>query len=319
MSRHRPRSASTRARGRRLGALSILLLTLGCQPGTDREAGTPAPDAETPAGDSEAPSVRFVEVTGEVGLDFVHSTGTDDSDYFMPAVMGSGAVVFDFDGDDDLDLYLVNAGVGPRQGAEDRLFEQRDGRFVDVTAEAGKLGRGYGMGAAAGDIDNDGDLDLFVTNWGADALYRNEGDGTFADVTGAWRISGDGWSTASVFFDADGDGFLDLFVAQYVDYDGARICSQEGGRPDFCGPTQFAAHPDRLYRNVGGRHFEEHSESSGIAGRQHGGLGVVAADLDGNDLIDLYVAQRRRRKPSVAQSGRRQLLRRRDPARRRVQ
>jgi len=244
--------------------------------------------------------VQWLDVTTELGIDFVHSSGPLDR-YAMPSVMGGGVAVFDYDADGDLDLYLIDSGsrlyegMGrPRQSLDagaNRLYRQEeDGRFTDVTAVSGLGDAGYGMGAAVGDIDNDGDLDVFVSNWGPDALYRNEGDGTFSDITEASGLSADGWSTSAAFVDYDRDGFLDLYVVRYVRFDSARVCALESGRRDFCGPAQFKGHADLLYRNTRDGRFVDVSREAGIADVEDAGLGVVCADFDGDGWIDIYVA-----------------------------
>ncbi|MCE2560190.1 MAG: VCBS repeat-containing protein, partial [Acidobacteria bacterium] len=168
-------------------------------------------------------SVRFVDVTAETGLDFVHATGSAGS-YPMPAIMGGGVAVFDADGDGLLDLYFPNAGSAVAGDAgRNRFYLQRPrGRFVDTTEGSGLDNPGYGMGAAVGDIDNDGDLDLYVTNFGADILYRNDGGGRFDDATAELGLATLAWSTSAVFFDANLDGWLDLYVARYVQWNEAR-------------------------------------------------------------------------------------------------
>ncbi len=243
-----------------------------------------------------AATVPLTEIQETLGLDFVHQTGSTDR-YAMPAVMTGGAALFDFDGDDLLDVYLVNAGDQPPDSGRpssvgNRLFRQAsDGTFEDVTAEAGVGDRSYGMGAAVGDVDNDGWLDLFVSNWGPDRFYRNRGDGTFEEATATAGLGGgDGWSASAVFFDLDRDGWLDLWVTRYVDWDPGRECALEGGRLDFCGPAQFPGLSDLLYRNRGDGTFEEISRRAGLSAAADRGLGVVASDFDGDGWVDVYVA-----------------------------
>lgn len=214
----------------------------------------------------------------------------------MPAIMRGGAAIFDFDGDGDLDIYLTNSGddlaAGERAASEpNRLFRQEaDGTFTDVSESSGLDDRGYGMGCAVGDVDNDGDLDVYVTNFGPDAFYRNNGDGTFSDVTLEVGLDDDAWSTSAVFLDFDRDGYLDLYVARYLDFDADRVCTDEAGRPDFCGPTEFAGVADVLYRNEGGRVFRDVSIEAGMDAVRDAGLGVVAADFNDDGWIDIYVA-----------------------------
>ena len=247
--------------------------------------------AASPADAPAAGGVRFVDVTGETGLDFVHATGSAGS-YPMPAIMGGGVAAFDADGDGLLDLYFPNAGSEiAGEAGRNRFYRQGPrGRFADATADSGLDNPGYGMGAAVGDIDNDGDLDLYVTNLGADVLYRNEGGGRFVDATASFGVATPGWSTSAVFFDADLDGWLDLYVARYVQWHEARECQVQGGRVDYCGPQQFEGEADVFYRNRGGTRFVESSRAAGISLIEDAGLGVAAADLDEDGLPDVYVA-----------------------------
>ena len=273
-------------------------LANACSPSADRQAGTPDPrSVESPP---PGAAVRFVDATAEAGIDYVLPSGTD-STYPMPAVMGGGAAVFDADGDGDLDLYFI-APAGPGATASqatgggnvhglggNRFYRQReDGRFEDATAAAGLAGDG--MGAAAGDLDNDGDIDLYLTRLGPDRLLLNDGAGVFADRTAAWGAATPGWSSSAALFDYDRDGYLDVYVARYVAFDPARVCSQHGGRRDFCGPTEFEGLSDVLLRNRGGAGFEDVSAAAGIAAVEDAGLGVVAADFDHDGEMDIYVA-----------------------------
>ncbi len=237
----------------------------------------------------------FTEITAEAGLDFRHDAGIDGS-YFMPEIVGSGGALFDYDNDGDLDIYLVNGGphkanVASSELAANRLFRQEaDGTFTDVTDASGVGDRGYGMGCAVGDINNDGYADVYVTNFGPDALYRNNCDGTFSNITASAGIAGDRWSTSACFFDYDRDGFLDLFVNSYVRYDPPQACRDSSGRPDYCGPANFAGVPDVLYHNNGDGTFTDVTARAGIAHVAGKGLGVVAADFNADGWIDVYVA-----------------------------
>ena len=249
------------------------------------EAPSAPKDAAPPAG------VRFVDVTAETGLDFVQATGSAGS-YPMPAIMGGGVAAFDADGDGLLDLYFPNAGSGVAgESGRNRLYLQRPrGRFVDATDGSGLDNPGYGMGAAVADIDNDGDLDLYVTNFGADVLYRNEGGGRFVDATAALGLATPEWSTSAVFFDADLDGWLDLYVTRYVQWNEARECQVQGGRVDYCGPQQFEGEADVFYVNEGGRRFVDRSRDAGVSLIADAGLGAAAADFDDDGRPDVYVA-----------------------------
>src|SRR5437899_12090512 len=171
----------------------------------------------------------FVQSAAATGLVFTHVNGATGK-YYLPEMMGAGVALFDFDNDGDLDVFLVQSGAidaGGSAPAACRLFRndltvsadgRRTLRFTDVTKQAGISVRGYGMGAAVGDYDNDGYLDLFVTAFGATTLLHNNGDGTFSDATKAAGVDDSAWSTSAAFFDYDRDGWLDLFVARYVDF-----------------------------------------------------------------------------------------------------
>ena len=235
------------------------------------------------AGAATVPAVRFVDVTAESGIDHVLPSGTD-STYPMPAVMGGGLAVFDADGDGDLDLYVV----APAPGGNRFYLQQEGGVFTDATASTGLAGDG--MGCAVGDLDNDGDLDVYLTRIGPDRLLLNDGSGVFADRTAAWGAGTPGWSSSAALLDYDRDGYLDIYVARYVAFDPERVCSQHGGRRDFCGPTEFEGLSDVLLRNLGGGGFEDVSAAAGITAVEDAGLGVVAADFDHDGEVDIYVA-----------------------------
>ena len=234
----------------------------------------------------------FVDVSEEVGLDFVHNAGVDGS-YFMPEIIGAGIALFDHDDDGDLDIYLVDSGPhdGTSGGGTNRLYSQEpDGRFVDRTDASGLGDNGYGMGTALGDIDNDGDLDLFVSNYGEDVLYRNDGDGRFSDITAAADIRGEEWSTSACFLDYDNDGWLDLYVAGYVHDRPAKACTDSAGRKEYCGPMTYRGVADRLWHNEGDGRYSDASRAGGIAGGAGKGLGVVSADFNHDGKPDIFVA-----------------------------
>jgi hypothetical protein len=247
-------------------------------------------------------AVLFEDLSAASGLSFAHEAG-EGGEYWLPEIMGAGVALLDYDGDGDLDLYLLQGGaVAPAAGTAGGhrlLRSERDARgrlhFTDATAAAGLGdGAGYGMGAATGDLDGDGDADLYVTQYGQNRLYRNEG-GRFSDVTAGAGVADAGWSTSASFCDYDRDGDLDLYVAHYVVFaPGAnRLCTGTAGRRDYCSPEVYAPQPDRLFRNDGGLRFTDVSEPSGIAARAAAGLGVACADFDGDGWPDFYVANDR--------------------------
>lgn len=235
-----------------------------------------------------ASDIHFEHDPGELGT------------YPLPQIMGSGAAFFDFDGDDDLDLLLISGVQRSLEGKStgDKLFRQEaNGKFTDVTEWSGIATGGYGMGVAVGDIDNDGDLDLYLTRFGDDRLFQNRGDGRFDDITDQAGIANPQWGTAASFFDYDRDGWLDLFVANYVDYFPGSVCEGGSGRRDYCGPESLKGTVGRLYRNLGKpasdfarSTFEDVTIASGIARRVGKGLGLLCRDFDGDGRPDIFVA-----------------------------
>ena len=252
----------------------------------------------------------FTEITSAVGIEDTSERWPSDGTYTLPEIMGGGVALFDYDNDDDLDLLQIRSllfrgstGETERRTTEIfsghqtglfwthfRLFQQQpDGSFSEVTGATGLSDAGYGQGIAVGDTDNDGDLDLYVTNYGADVFYRNNGDGTFVNATEASGFSGGGWSTSAAFLDYDADSYLDLYVARYLRFDPAVSCQRLSDARDYCGPQSFDGIPDSLYRNNGDGTFSDVTTEVGIISSDKG-LGVVCADFTSDGWVDLYVA-----------------------------
>lgn len=240
---------------------------------------------------------RFERADNDAGVDFVLQNGATAGKRVIETMPG-GLAAFDFDGDGFVDLFFAN-GVDPVDGSKsdprfwNRLYRNRgDGTFADVTEKAGLQGRGFGMGAAAGDFDNDGHTDLFVPGVATHTLYRNRGDGTFEDVTKAAGIAPPVWSVAAAWVDVDNDGRLDLFVVNYLDWspDKERFCGDRARNLRvYCHPRHYSGLANTLYRNKGDGTFEDISARSGIGGHLGKGMSVAAADLDDDGWQDLVV------------------------------
>jgi hypothetical protein len=250
------------------------------------------------------PTVKFVEITKEAGINFVHTNGAD-GEKLLPETMGSGVAFFDYDNDGDADLFFVNSEPWPGKKGKgtvgNRLYRNDGkGHYEDVTEAAGLTRSLFGMGVAVGDIDNDGDADLYVTSVGGGVLYRNDG-GKFVDITkDANAKAGDGWLTSAAFVDIENDGDLDLFVCCYVDWSPEKDRSQNfqlsGKGRAYGPPSAFGGRLCTLLRNDGGK-FVDISESSGIQVRTPDlkapvgkSLGIAPFDIDGDGLVDLAIA-----------------------------
>ena len=262
------------------------------------------------SGTTDGGKPLFTEITSAVGLEDASEQWPSDGTYTLPEIMGGGVALFDYDCDNDLDLLQIRSllfrePTGETEGRAKeisgehwaglfwthfRLFQQQaDGSFSDVTDGSGLNDAGYGQGVAIGDTDNDGDLDLYVTNYGPDTFYRNNGDGTFVNATDAAGFSEGGWSTSAAYLDYDADGYLDLYVARYLRFDPAVSCQRLSDARDYCGPQSFEGIPDSLYRNNGDGTFSDVTAEVGIISSDKG-LGVVCTDFTSDGWVDLYVA-----------------------------
>ncbi len=253
------------------------------------------------ATDAPAPAAQdpwFRDIAVQLGIDIVHRDSRSGAKYYVESA-ASGGGFLDYDGDGDLDIYLINGA--PTPGSEDqrpapnRLYEYRDRRFHDTTANAGVGDTGYGMGMCAGDVDADGKLDFLVSNYGADRLYHNLGGGRFEEIGKAAGVADPRWSTSCAFGDLDGDGDLDLYVAHYVDFEFARnpFCGDRARNlRAYCRPEAFAGVPDSLFINRGDGTFTDQSRERGIVteGQNEKGFGVVLTDLDDDGDLDIFVA-----------------------------
>lgn len=239
----------------------------------------------------------FRDVAEEAGLTFVLANNPTEEKRLIETMPG-GLAIFDYDNDGRPDIYFTNGASIPSLKKDsvrywNRLFHNEGGlKFRDVTQSAGVRGEGYSMGATAGDFDNDGHADLFVTGVYRNTLFRNLGNGSFEDVTGKSGIKQDEWSVAAGFFDYDNDGRLDLFVVSYGRWptSGERFCGDASrGLRVYCHPRYYEPRPNHLYRNMGNGRFEDVSVSSGIASAKGRGMGVAFADYDRDGRMDVFV------------------------------
>lgn len=318
----RNRSVLTQRNKRKLAAVLVALAVLtACsrdRRGSDSEPSQPT--AVTPASNAVAgpPGTAqedwFVERAEATGLHFVHFNGMSGEFYF-PETIPAGVGLLDYDNDGDLDAYLVQGQMlGEAKTLEQALFQpprrlplqgrlyrndlqvQPDGTrtllFTDVTDQSRIDARGYGMGIAAGDFDNDGCVDFYLTNFGANQLWRNNCDGTFTDVSRQSGTDDAGWGVSAAFVDYDRDGWLDLYVGNYAQYDTKtdQKCTNLNGRRDYCTPAVYPTQPGRLYRNQGNGSFVDVTAKDLRGGRFGPALGVSTADFDGDGWMDIYVA-----------------------------
>lgn len=249
----------------------------------------------------EPPPILFEDIAQKAGLHFVCDNGSTPRKH-QPEGLIAGVALLDYDGDGDLDVFLVNGAAMPslvKQGEKhkNRLFRNNgDLTFTDVTDRAGLGGAGYGMGAASADYDNDGWPDLYVLNVNSNQLFHNNGDGTFTDVTTKAGVPGGAfqgkkmWSVAALWFDYDNDGDLDLFVSNYCQWDPAHEPDCFAGNVRvYCGPRHYGALPHTLYRNNGDGTFTDVSAQAGLLQSPGRGMAIVMADYDGDGFMDVFV------------------------------
>jgi hypothetical protein len=273
-------------RGRRFAGLvacALLLVATGCE---RKLAAAPAKPA------SAGP---FVDVTAAAGIAFKHNSGAFGRKY-LPETMGNGGCFLDYDNDGWQDLVLVNSTDWPGQGAHasrSALYRNnRDGTFTDVTRAAGLDVEMYGLGCAAADYDNDGNVDLYLYGLGANRLLRNLGDGRFADVTAKARVGDPGFSTGAAWFDYDNDGRLDLYVAHYVEWSVATdpYCSLDGKNKSYCTPQAFKGEASTLFRGKADGTFENVTRRAGLHDPSGKSLGIALLDFDADGRLDFFVA-----------------------------
>jgi hypothetical protein len=246
----------------------------------------------------------FEDIAQKRGIDFWQYSGAT-GEYFLPEVMGSGGALIDYDNDGDLDVFLVQGYPADPQGKAlvpvpagwkpgNRLFRNNlnpSGKlsFTDVTESAGLGHADQGMGVAAGDYDNDGYTDLYVTNYGSNILYHNNGNGTFTDVTAAAGVASSGWSTSAAFIDYDRDGLLDLAVVHYVVFFGGP-CYLPQGPKDYCGPKPFKRTVTQLFHNLGNGRFKDVTVEAGLNAKSGPGLGILTGDFGTDGYPGFMVA-----------------------------
>ncbi len=242
----------------------------------------------------------FPDVAAEAGLTLINLSGEGANDYIVEA-NGNGAAFLDYDGDGDMDLLITNGSTIARyrEGGDPvaALYRNTEGVFEDVTGPAGLDARGWAFGVCAADYDNDGDVDVYLTAYGPNLLYRNNGDGTFQERGAEAGVADRGWGTNCAFGDYDRDGDVDLYVANYLTFDdtviarrGSDVCLYMAALNVFCGPKGLAGEADVLFRNDGDGAFSDVTAAAGIADPGHYGFGAVFTDFDNDGWPDIYVA-----------------------------
>ena len=296
----------------RLLVLALLLGVVCCGREEEKRQAPPPEYTRPPSTDytrsktrKQPPRVVFTEIARTAGIDFAHQTGASGQKW-MPETMGSGCALFDYDGDDYLDVLLINSAYWPGQEKGERptskLFRNLgNGRFEDVTRRAGLDFSAYGMGASIADYDADGDADIYLTTLGQNLLLSNNG-GRFVDrarqagMAGSrWEDDEGGqhpeWSTAAAWADVDGDGWLDLLVANYVRWSASTdiFTALDGKIKSYATPQQYPGSTCRLYRNQGDGRFEEITETAGLYLPGAKSMGMAVTDFEGDGAVDLVI------------------------------
>jgi hypothetical protein len=242
--------------------------------------------------------LSLIDITQQAGIDFTHNFGDDEMSNLIES-NAAGCAFFDYDGDEDLDVYLVNGAymdkISHIRGRinKGKLFNalyrnNGDLKFTDVTNEAGVGHQGMGMAVVTADYDNDGDQDMFVSNWGPNVFYRNNGDGTFSDITREAGVENDLFGIGSTFLDYDQDGFLDLYVGNYIEYDPDYQYFYAAEK--FPGPLAYHGQPDILYHNNGDGTFSDVTHQAGVYNAEGRAMGVTSCDFDDDGDWDIFVA-----------------------------
>ncbi|WP_376695604.1 CRTAC1 family protein [Wenzhouxiangella sp. EGI_FJ10305] len=248
-------------------------------------------------------AVQFADITSDSGIEFRHDNGLS-GDWHYPEIVGGGCGLVDYDGDGRLDIVFAQSGAvprkhndaGPPERKASRLYRNISQdvriRFEDVTDASGFNARGYGMGVATGDLTGNGHPDLYITNYGPNTLWQNNGDGSFTDVSESSGTADPAFSASAAIADINGDGLLDLFVTNYVDYDPENnpTCLAESTRRDYCGPGVFEPAPDTLYLNLGDGRFRDATDEWLGKHDPLRGLGVAVADFNADGRPDVFVA-----------------------------
>lgn len=297
------RRTRTRVAGLLTGlAVGLVAFNLSRLLPPDGEGGGPGAGEGPPSGfpgEAEGSSARpvFVDASAASGIRFVHENG-HSGQFHYPEIMGAGIGLLDFDGDGYLDVYLVNGNHLTRHVSSEitnRLYRNNgDWTFSDVTPAAGVGDPGFGQGCCAADYDNDGDVDLYVSNFGPNVLYRNDGDGTFTDVTKTAGVTDPLWGQTCSFLDYDGDGWLDLYVQNYLTYSMDRnveayIYVGDEKLRDYPSPAGYSGAPDHLYRNDGDGTFTDVTEQAGLLRPDGKGMGLACLDFDDDGHVDILV------------------------------